>query len=638
MTSRAIYPARRAVEHAVSIPGVRPLRLFPVLWPLWQVEISADIYEEQAYEVIDRFLVRAIVEGGIDRREELIRFYGVGPSLVDRCLAFLGVIGHIVVDGDHVRLTELGLHSLRVNVRLTPKESRQKQLFERFTGRPLPRRYHHGSLHVLPEPQIPDHLLADRSRWLSLFAVTAFQPGMVEALAARPDRTEYNLPSRLEPRKVRGESARLRQAGTRALMAAPSPWLACGSTRTVVQHPPPETRASGWRDRLQARTRGVPTFVTVESCNAPTPWTDRSCMGIYVRTTLKAGPFRFNLSQAGLGVSVGVPGFRVGASPRGNYVRVGGNGFRYQATAGRGPARARTVNYGYPPLPPMPMPSSVVMHDITGAHAQALLATSPSDLVDQMRKASARWPLWPWALVMTILMFIALPGLWGLAAFVVGLAATDWVWLWDRARRSVVVIYDVNDAPAQVFSELVDATTALSQAQKFWFVPSRGVVTTTYQHKVNAGAASLSLHEKASISLGGPKCLVTNIAVPTLNAGQRSIHFLPDRILVRDGSDFADLPYPAVRVIGQSINFIESGLVPSDSRHVGTTWKYVNVKGGPDRRFKDNHQLPIMLYGELTLMSNTGLHSVWGASHLPSVTRVAMAVQRASEMRIPVAP
>jgi hypothetical protein len=360
-------------------------------------------------------------------------------------------------------------------------------------------------------------------------------------------------------------------------------------------------------------------------------------MGFYVRTTLKAGPFRFNLSQAGLGVSVGIPGFRVGASPRGNYVRVGGNGFRYRTTASRGPAPGRTVNRGYPLPPPMPLPSSVVMHDITGAHAQALLATSPSDLVDQMRKAARRWPLWPWALVVS-LMLVAFPGYWGLAAFVVGLAGTGWVWLWDRARRSVVVIYDVNDAPAQWFSELVDATTALSMAQKFWFVPSRGLVTTTYQHKVNAGAASVSLHEKASISLGGPKCMVTNIAVPTLTAGQRSIHFLPDRMLIRDGSEFADLPYPAVHATGQPINFIESGSVPSDSRHVGTTWKYVNVKGGPDRRFKDNHQLPIMLYGELTLRSNTGLHSVWGASHLPSVTRVATALQRASAMRIPVTP
>ena len=32
-------------------------------------------------------------------------------------------------------------------------------------------------------------------------------------------------------------------------------------------------------------------------------------MGFYVRKSLKAGPFRFNLSSAGVGVSAGIPGF-----------------------------------------------------------------------------------------------------------------------------------------------------------------------------------------------------------------------------------------------------------------------------------------------------------------------------------------
>ena len=34
-------------------------------------------------------------------------------------------------------------------------------------------------------------------------------------------------------------------------------------------------------------------------------------MGFYIRKSVKAGPFRFNLSKSGLGVSTGVPGFRI---------------------------------------------------------------------------------------------------------------------------------------------------------------------------------------------------------------------------------------------------------------------------------------------------------------------------------------
>ena len=35
-------------------------------------------------------------------------------------------------------------------------------------------------------------------------------------------------------------------------------------------------------------------------------------MGFYIRKSVKAGPFRFNLSKSGIGTSVGVRGFRVG--------------------------------------------------------------------------------------------------------------------------------------------------------------------------------------------------------------------------------------------------------------------------------------------------------------------------------------
>jgi hypothetical protein len=54
-------------------------------------------------------------------------------------------------------------------------------------------------------------------------------------------------------------------------------------------------------------------------------------MGFYIRKSVKAGPFRFNLSKSGLGVSAGIPGFRVGTGPRGNYVQMG--------PAGRPPSR-----------------------------------------------------------------------------------------------------------------------------------------------------------------------------------------------------------------------------------------------------------------------------------------------------------
>ncbi|MBV8370268.1 MAG: DUF4236 domain-containing protein [Candidatus Eremiobacteraeota bacterium] len=50
----------------------------------------------------------------------------------------------------------------------------------------------------------------------------------------------------------------------------------------------------------------------------------------YFRRSFGRGPVRLNLSRRGVGVSVGMRGFRFGTGPRGAYVRAGRGGFYYQ--------------------------------------------------------------------------------------------------------------------------------------------------------------------------------------------------------------------------------------------------------------------------------------------------------------------
>jgi hypothetical protein len=120
--------------------------------------------------------------------------------------------------------------------------------------------------------------------------------------------------------------------------------------------------------------------------------------------------------------------------------------------------------------------------------------------------------------------------------------------------------------------------------------------------------------------------LATNIAVPSLHARRRSLYFLPDRILIRDGRQYADLPYVACRVTGTTTRFIETGRVPGDAQRVGTTWKYVNKGGGPDRRYKNNPKLPIMQYGQLTFTAHTGFNFIWQTSNATAAPALSTAI------------
>ena len=55
-------------------------------------------------------------------------------------------------------------------------------------------------------------------------------------------------------------------------------------------------------------------------------------MPFYIRKSVSVGPFRFNLSKSGIGVSAGVRGFRIGSGPRGNYIHMGRGGVYYRAS------------------------------------------------------------------------------------------------------------------------------------------------------------------------------------------------------------------------------------------------------------------------------------------------------------------
>ncbi|GAA0379309.1 hypothetical protein GCM10009530_32400 [Microbispora corallina] len=169
-----------------------------------------------------------------------------------------------------------------------------------------------------------------------------------------------------------------------------------------------------------------------------------------------------------------------------------------------------------------------------------------------------------------------------------------------------------------------------------WLITASGAVRTTYQYKTHAGASTVHNRVAASASMNGPRRLVTNVAVPTLTSGHRALHFLPDRVLIREGKNFAEVPYQRLELTAEPVRYIESEAVPRDGQIVDSTWQYVNVTGGPDRRYKYNRQLPILLYGRLTIWDDHGLHMIWYVSRAELAEKVAKALVNASSVPPPI--
>ena len=330
-------------------------------------------------------------------------------------------------------------------------------------------------------------------------------------------------------------------------------------------------------------------------------------MGFYIRKSVKAGPFRFNVSKSGLGVSVGVPGFRVGTGPRGNYVQMGRGGLYYRTTLSRPANSLPNRSHASPQYrTPEYRPSGILMEDVTGATVISMAPTGGDDVVQQLNTATSRVLVgWP-AMALTLLFgLFTIP--WGLLSWIILVPACIWLILWDQSRHKVVLFYDVNDEPAQWFTNVVEQWQWLSQSQALWRVVQSGAVRTTYQFKTNSGASNVVNRVRAVANSVGPQQLATNIAVPTISAGKTSLHFLPDRVLVRDGKRFSDIAYTHLGILAGSTRFIEESTPPGDAIQVDWTWRFVNVKGGPDRRYNNNRQLPVMHYETLDFTSPQGL-------------------------------
>src|SRR5205814_7651270 len=123
--------------------------------------------------------------------------------------------------------------------------------------------------------------------------------------------------------------------------------------------------------------------------------------------------------------------------------------------------------------------------------------------------------------------------------------------------------------------------------------------------KYTAGAGTLMKKKISFLPLAAPAFVQTKLAVWEMALGTQRLYLFPDRILVYQGSEVGAVLYHDLSIELHPVGFVETEDVPSDAEVIGQTWRYVNKKGGPDRRFSNNRQIPIVRYGESSLRSSS---------------------------------
>ena len=357
-------------------------------------------------------------------------------------------------------------------------------------------------------------------------------------------------------------------------------------------------------------------------------------MAFYIRKSLRFGPIRFNLSKSGVGVSAGIKGFRVGSGPRGNYVHMGRGGLYYRATLPSGKSHSKgNGNQWQSPTgnlpsssPPANYSNDIVMEEIDSGDIGGIVDSSSADLVNEINGKQKKIMLTPIfiGIGLIIAIFSPISENIKLTIFLGTLLLSIPLYIYDKNRKTTVIFYDIEKEAEDLFKGIYDAFENLKQAHKIWHISAKGDIKDTKYH---AGANQAVTRKEIKIGFTNPKFIKTNIPTPSIPVGSQIIYFFPDKILIFEKNKVGGMSYKSANFAIGRTNFVEDEKVPSDAKVVGQTWRYVNKRGGPDKRFKDNRQIPIAEYETVHFASDTGLNELIHISKAGRFVEVVGAVK-----------
>jgi hypothetical protein len=240
-------------------------------------------------------------------------------------------------------------------------------------------------------------------------------------------------------------------------------------------------------------------------------------MPFYIRKSVNIGPFRFNLSGSGIGVSAGVRGFRIGTGPHGHYIHAGTDGFYYRSSL-----RSHTPPRTGKSQLPMPRQPGVGPHlPVETGNITEMVDADAATVLKSINENFAKIGVWPIPLLV-LFPLIPLPGAGpAFAALAVSIAAilvglTFWLYRRDNTRFTTVLMYDLDDAAIKVFEKFTTEFDDLSQSQKAINIDTKGVV---YDWKRHAGAAFEVKSGPAQFGYGMPRRIQTNVSIPFIRGG-----------------------------------------------------------------------------------------------------------------------
>ena len=330
--------------------------------------------------------------------------------------------------------------------------------------------------------------------------------------------------------------------------------------------------------------------------------------------------FRLNASKSGLGFSWGFRGFRIGRDAKGRTVRtlsIPGTGVfnRQVISTARSRATFVTVNsrgVGYqrrtenlePGLEPQ-NDTQVQLDSVFHVPLSELAASNQSEFVARLNDNASAFNLGPVLIVLSVfaLLLVLSNFILGLVLFFLGLGLGIFVSKRFAERHTAEINFSLDQEATEQFRARQQALSVLASCARIWVVNTSALNTDTRR---NAGAYTLISRGSAAIGNLPTKGFKSSVPIHSISANNIVLHFLPDQILIYTGR-YGSISYAQLSIEARSTQFTETEAIPGDSLRIGTTWQYARKDGGPDLRYNNNRQIPVLEYGEVTFRTATGL-------------------------------
>ena len=334
-----------------------------------------------------------------------------------------------------------------------------------------------------------------------------------------------------------------------------------------------------------------------------------------------------NFSKSGISTTLGVPGASVNLGKQGAYLNTGipGTGLYDRQKIGGGRKGKQTT-----PQPDIGIPKEIVPNAEIGAIKTDEAETTTTqglqelkktlldcyqeriDLKKDIEKAKTKLTI---ATVLMVFSYLLIFGFF-----------IKWFkenrkdkkeYLTDLRTQLencfVNIDMDVDEQIEMKYQNLLENYKSLLTCEKIWDITS----TVAVDQKTSRSAASASVTRRlVKFGFGNMDIIKSkHDALHFENANGGDLYIYPAFLAIVDANKkfgLVDIRELDFNFHGQ--RFLEEEKVPKDAVVIDHTWAKVNKNGTPDKRFKDNYQIPICKYGEIELASSTGLNEAYSLS------------------------